>query len=300
MNSLTVFTYNAEEFLREVSKKGTSSDIEFHERKSDDSILTFISPLRYPDKISSLTDSIFAADIAVVNITALNRDLGEVIVALDLMGPETGFITFTDSSIIDQVRPLLKGTRLSSYEITEKKPVELADQISSIKTKKPDSPTTIIIDHFFGVKSVGTVALGFVLSGTVHKHQDLELSYLDRKVQVRSIQMHDVDVESAGPGARVGLALKNADPEELERGMLLSEKPFEYASVIEAKIVPHRSVKRIPDGQVEVFVSDYMRYQRGFYDGKSLTMDKKVCLPGRSLVLSSPAIAPRIFGRINF
>ena len=300
MKSLTVFTYNAEEFLREVSKKGTSSDIEFHERKSDDSILTFISPLRYPDKISSLTDSIFPADLAVVNITSLNRELGEVIVALDLMGPDIGYITFSDQQMIDQVTPLLKGTRLSSYKVTEKKPVELADEISSLRSKKPDSPTTVIIDHFFGVKSVGTVALGFVLSGTVEKHQDLELSYLDRKVQVRSIQMHDVDVDSAGPGARVGLALKNADPEELERGMLLSEKPFQYASVIDAKIIPHSSVKRIPDGQVEVFVSDYMRYQRGFYDGKSLTMDKKVCLSGKSLVVSSPAVVPRIFGRINF
>ncbi len=300
MKSLTVFTYNAEEFLRQVSKKGTSSDIEFHERKSDDSILTFISPLRYPDKISSLTDSIFPADLAVVNITSLNRELGEVIVALDLMGPDIGYITFSDQQMIDQVTPLLKGTRLSSYKVTEKKPVELADEISSLRSKKPDSPTTVIIDHFFGVKSVGTVALGFVLSGTVEKHQDLELSYLDRKVQVRSIQMHDVDVDSAGPGARVGLALKNADPEELERGMLLSEKPFQYASVIDAKIIPHSSVKRIPDGQVEVFVSDYMRYQRGFYDGKSLTMDKKVCLSGKSLVVSSPAVVPRIFGRINF
>ena len=300
MKSLTVFTYNAEEFLREVSEKGTSSDIEFHERKSDDSILTFISPLRYPDKISSLTDSIFPADLAVVNITSLNRELGEVIVALDLMGPDIGYITFSDQQMIDQVTPLLKGTRLSSYKVTEKKPVELADEISSLRSKKPDSPTTVIIDHFFGVKSVGTVALGFVLSGTVEKHQDLELSYLDRKVQVRSIQMHDVDVDSAGPGARVGLALKNADPEELERGMLLSEKPFQYASVIDAKIIPHSSVKRIPDGQVEVFVSDYMRYQRGFYDGKSLTMDKKVCLSGKSLVVSSPAVVPRIFGRINF
>ncbi|EQD32316.1 translation elongation factor EF Tu-like protein, partial [mine drainage metagenome] len=70
MNSLTAFTYNAEEFLREVSKKGTASDIEFHERKSDDSILTFISPLRYPEKISSLTDSIYAADVSVINVSA--------------------------------------------------------------------------------------------------------------------------------------------------------------------------------------------------------------------------------------
>ncbi|EQD44859.1 elongation factor Tu domain 2 protein, partial [mine drainage metagenome] len=150
------------------------------------------------------------------------------------------------------------------------------------------------IDHFFGVKSVGTVALGFVLSGKVEKHQDLLLSYLDRKVQVRSIQMHDVDVDAAGPGARVGLALKNADPEELERGMILSENEMKYTSSMETGIATHRSVKKFPDGQVEVFVSDYMRYQRGFYDGKSLIMDKRICIPGKSMVMSSPVVVPRV------
>ncbi len=299
MNSLTVFTYNAEEFLREVSKKGTSSDIEFHERKSDDSILTFVSPMRYPEKISSLTDSIYPADASVVNVSALNRELGEVIVALDLMGPSAGYITFQDASMIDQVKPLLKGTRLEAYKITEKQPVEIADEISAMKTAKPAGPTMVIIDHFFGVKSVGTVALGFVLSGNVEKHQDLLLSYMDRKVQVRSIQMHDVDVDSAGPGARVGLALKGVDPEELERGMILSEKEVNCSSSMEKRIDLHRSVKKFPDGQVEVFVSDYMRYQRGFYDGKSLIMDKRICIPGKSMVMSSPAVVPRVFGKIN-
>ena len=90
MNSLTLFAYNSAEFLREVSKKGTSSDIEFFERKSDDLILTIVSPNRYPEKISSLTDSIFPSDVALVNVTQLNRDLGEVIVGLDLMGPGKG------------------------------------------------------------------------------------------------------------------------------------------------------------------------------------------------------------------
>ena len=139
MNSLTLFAYNSAEFLREVSKKGTSSDIEFYERKSDDLILTIVNPSRYPEKISSLTDSIFPSDVALVNVTQLNRELGEVIVALDLMGPDAGFITFDDLAMTEHIKQVIRGTRLEKYVISDKPPMELVEDISAIRTKKINS-----------------------------------------------------------------------------------------------------------------------------------------------------------------
>ncbi len=299
MNSLSIFTYNADEFLREVSKKGTSSDIEFHERKTDEVIMTMISPLRYPEKISSLTDSIYPADIAVVNVSTLNRELGEVLVALDLMGPENGFITHSETIDPSQLKQLTRGSRLDNYSITEKSPNELVEELSKMHSAKKSGETRVMIDHFFTVKSVGTVALGFVLQGTVSKHQDLELSYLKKKVQVKSIQMHDVDVEEAGPGSRVGLALKNIDSGDLERGMLLSEKPLDYIQSVEKDIISHRAIKTLPDGEFEVFISDCMRYQRASYDGKSLQLEKPFAVVQNRVSLSSIGVSPRVFGNIS-
>ena len=85
----------------------------------------------------------------------------------------------------------------------------------------------MIIDHFFKVKSVGTVALGFVLSGTLKKHQTLYLNPTGLQAQVRSIQMNDVDYDQAPAGSRVGLALKNVDVDDMERGYLLEERKIE-------------------------------------------------------------------------
>ena len=299
MNSLTLFAYNSAEFLREVSKKGTSSDIEFYERKSDDLILTIVNPSRYPEKISSLTDSIFPSDVALVNVTQLNRELGEVIVALDLMGPDAGFITFDDLAMTEHIKQVIRGTRLEKYVISDKPPMELVEDISAIRTKKINSNPCVVIDHFFQVRGVGTVALGFVLSGTIKKHQEMEVSYLNRKAQIRSIQMHDVDVDEARPGSRVGLALKNVDSEELQRGMMLSDMPMNKYDSITSSIEYHRSVKKIPENIFEVFISDAMRYQRGSYDGQTLTLDNQIQTNMKYLTLSSNMLFPRVFGKIR-
>ena len=299
MNSLTLFAYNSAEFLREVSKKGTSSDIEFFERKSDDLILTIVNPNRYPEKISSLTDSIFPSDVALVNVTQLNRDLGEVIVGLDLMGPDTGFITFDDPNMIDQVKQVIRGTRLEKYVISEKPPMELVEDISAIRTKKSNSNPCVVIDHFFQVRGVGTVALGFVMSGMIRKHQEMEISYLNRKAQIRSIQMHDVDVDEAGPSSRVGLALKNVDSEELQRGMMLTEVPLNKFDSIVSSIAYHKSVRKVPENIFEAFISDAMRYQRGSYDGQTLTLDSTLQTNQKFMTLASNMLSPRLFGKIR-
>jgi selenocysteine-specific translation elongation factor len=72
---------------------------------------------------------------------------------------------------------------------------------------------------------VGTVALGYVASGTIRRHDDLKLLPTTKTTQVRSIQKHDDDFDVASKGDRVGLALKNVETEDLDRGYVLSNQP---------------------------------------------------------------------------
>ncbi len=151
----------------------------------------------------------------------------------------------------------------------------------------------------FKVKGVGTVALGFVLSGSISKHQKLVLSDLDREVEVRSIQMNDEDVDTAAAGSRVGLALKNIEPSDMERGMFLSDKPFEYAETINGKVIPQKSLKLDLGDDFEVFVSDIMRFQRGKFENDHILLDKKIPIIKKTVVLANNNIVPRVFGTIN-
>lgn len=216
MESYSIFCYNASDYVKEIAKVGTNSDILLYHRKDEDIIMTFIEPVKYPEKVSSLTDSIYPSDIAIVKVSTINKDLGEVIVALDLMGKTRGFIITGDEQK-PVIKKIIENTSLKDYKFFDGKPMELIDEIKAMKIKRDENNSMTVIDHFFKVKGVGTVALGFVLSGTISKHQKLILSDLDREVEVRSIQMNDEDVDTAAAGSRVGLALKNIEPSDMER-----------------------------------------------------------------------------------
>ncbi len=298
MESYSIFCYNASDYIKEIAKVGTNSDILLYHRKDGDTIMTFIEPIKYPEKVSSLTDSIYPSDMAIIKVTSINKDLGEVIIALDLMGKTRGFI-IADEEKQPIIKKIIENTSLKDYKFFTGKPMELIDEIKAMKISRNEDRNITVIDHFFKVKGVGTVALGFVLSGSILKHQKLILSDLDREVEVRSIQMNDEDVDSADAGSRVGLALKNVEPSDMERGMFLSDKPFEYAETIRGKVIPQKSLKLDLGDNFELFVSDIMRFQRGKFENDHILLDKKIPILKKTLVISNNNMVPRIFGTIN-
>lgn len=300
MKSRSIFVYNSPDFLRTVSKKGTESDITIHHRKDGDTITTFLEASRYPEKLSSLTDAIYVADVAIINGDVINREFGEVVLALDLMNKKSGYILLSDEMKREQLRNVLKGTVAGEYEFFSGNPMELMETLNASPVERGSSErTVVIIDHFFKVKSVGTVGLGFVLEGTLRKHQKLFLSDLDREIQIRSIQMHDEDQELAEAGARVGLALKNVDSDELERGMFLSSEKMVMSDSLKPPQM-HKMVKNQAKGDMEIFVCDGMRYQRGFLREGVIVLEKKIPTYGKSVIVSNPNSTPRLLGRSEF
>lgn len=300
MESRNIFVYNSPEFLRAVSKKGTESDITIHHRKDGDVITTFLEPSRFPEKLSSLTDCAYVADMAIINGDQINRELGEVILALDLMQKKKGFVLITEESRKGQLGQLFRGTVAEHYEFFSGNPMELMEQINNGHVERDQSENTVvIIDHFFKVKSVGTVALGFVMEGILKKHQKLFLSDSGKEVQIRSIQMHDEDQEIAPAGSRVGLALKNVDADELGRGMYLSSEEMQMSESLRPPDVHHMVKNRITEN-MEIFVSDELRYQRGFLTDGTIKLEKPIPSYGGSVIVSNPNLTPRLIGRSAF
>ncbi len=68
----------------------------------------------------------------------------------------------------------------------------------------------------FDVKSVGTVILGIIKSGTVKKHDKVLVEPLGKEVMIKGIQSQDRDFDSAEAGMRVGLNLKGVEADELK------------------------------------------------------------------------------------
>ncbi len=86
----------------------------------------------------------------------------------------------------------------------------------------------IYIDRVYQVGGVGSVASGTIKSGSVNVGESLFLGPTkDSKflqVKVQSIEMHHCRVDKASAGDIVGIALKGAKPNEIERGMVLANK----------------------------------------------------------------------------
>jgi selenocysteine-specific translation elongation factor len=234
-----------------LGKKGTDSDITLFNDDRHEQKYVYVDAKAYPKSMKSIVAALNLSDMALLCITpnGLTQNTGECIVALDLLGFKHGIIVITKAdtsypmeidAFKEKLQKIIKGTVLENWEIisvnTNKDAPnafegieELKNLIHKINThvdaanKAKDSlPPRVVIDHFFNVTGIGIVVLGKVLQGIIHTHDKIGLYPIDKKIDIRSIQVHDIDVKSTGTGTRVGLALKGLLERELDRGYLLS------------------------------------------------------------------------------
>jgi selenocysteine-specific translation elongation factor len=244
MSNLTVAVLAPQDYAKDLGKKGTTSDITFYNMKKGDATVTLIEPTRYPEKLSSLFYAISLADRIVLVVDEINAAFGESVLMLQCAGKSTGYLILKNYIAIDQIAPLIKGTVIEHYEVMEEDIVGLREKILDIavkltahhKAKTSGGNGAVPIDHHFNVKGVGIVVLGSVAQGVIKKHDTLKVLPTEKTVQIRSIQKHDDDAEYAETGDRVGLALKNLDAEELDRGYVLTNDPtIKFSTTISGK-----------------------------------------------------------------
>lgn len=229
-----------------LGKKGTESDIVLYDFVKGENILSIVDPAGYPKSPKPLVNAVNMADVIVFCIDANGMDArtGECIILMDLLKPKHGIIAITkvDTSnayavdeLKNKIKMLTRGTVIEDWEVVpvSTKTFEGVDRIKDIlfdydnrlkeeRKSLADKPVRIPIDHHFNVTGVGCVVLGYVEQGTVNAKEKLTVYPVGQEVEIRSIQMHDVDVKQAPPGARVGLALKGIQSKDLDRGYMIS------------------------------------------------------------------------------
>ena len=229
MPNLNIAYLGPEDLVKELGKKGTSTDITFYNMKKGEVTLTIIEPSRYPEKLSSLFYTASLADLAILVIDALSAKLGEIILMLNATRIKDGAIILRNYIDKGQIAPLIRGTVLEQYTELPDDPVVLREWLWSRagehKSARNNEKGSVPIDHHFNVKGIGTVILGCVQEGTIRRHDQLTVHPLGKQAQIRSIQMHDDDAEEASAGDRVGLALKGIESDDLDRGFVLSSDP---------------------------------------------------------------------------
>jgi len=221
MKHITIGIFHDENLGKELGKKGTESDILMFNRKTDDCVFSFMSPVE--DKLTTKTQIISTIDAAIISCEQITPEVGETILLLDSVGIKNGIIVVPEYTDTTQLTNLIKDTSLQNFIIIDKNIPKIMQLLETFNPQRDASkPAVIIVDHSFSVKGVGEVILGVVKQGVFHKHDKMNLLPVNKEVVIRSIQMQDKDFDEASAGCRVGLAIKGAIAEEMGRGSVFT------------------------------------------------------------------------------
>jgi selenocysteine-specific translation elongation factor len=228
MVNLNVAVLGHAGYSKIIGKCGTTSDITLYDLKKGENTVTLIEPTRYPERLAPLFFAVSMADIALLVVEEISPEFGETIVMLDVAGIERGYIVLKNYLEPSQLAHLVKGTVVEKYTLIEDDGIALREKLLQdvedvpVLQKNEATSGVVSIDHHFNVKGIGTVILGGVEKGRIRRHDSLTIHPGEKATVIRSIQKHDDNCEDAIAGDRVGLALKNIDADELDRGYVLS------------------------------------------------------------------------------
>jgi len=233
MAVLNVAFIGSESLAKKIAKKGDVRDIESYvykeERDGEIKIISLLRPLKHPEKIRPLLSVLNVAKAGIIEISKIDSATGEICVSFGCADINNGLVIINsqDGDWIDpdQVRIILEQSGLENWKLYEQVPDEhiiREDLFSLMEKKETDNSSLILpVDQFFNVKGVGLVAIGYVQSGIVSKHDTIQVLPADENGIVRSLQVMDDDVENAISGDRVGLAIRNLREEALHRGCMI-------------------------------------------------------------------------------
>ncbi|HYB45341.1 MAG TPA: EF-Tu/IF-2/RF-3 family GTPase [Nitrososphaerales archaeon] len=224
--------------LTSLGKKSEAEGMVIYHRTEAGRRISLLDDQQFPQRIqgyarvASLSDQALFMFPRSGRLGAADGELAVLLEGFSLRGT----IEVVEGSVPpESVRAALKGTAVGGYPIEERN-LQSTVLDPSWLAPRGDSPkgTLVYVDRAFTVKGIGTVALGFVLSGKVSVHDELRPmpGKEGLRADVKSIQINDEDYDSAGTGIRVGLSLKGVEPADLDSTHWLDDGSFRTSNTL--------------------------------------------------------------------
>ncbi len=241
MDGITVGIFGTDQqaksaFESAVAKKSEAEGMSVHTRTEGGRRYSFLDVSDFPGRIQGYAAIASFCDHALYFFPKSGRLTapdGELAVLLGAFGLQGTLELLDGASTPEYASGVLKGTAVAHFRPDLRQSGSAAIDLSSAVPREdlPKGKTLVYIDRVFTVKGVGTVALGFVLSGTVSVHDQLRPvpGPAGVRADVKGIQVNDVDFETAGRGIRVGLSLRGVEPKDLDRSHWLDDGSFEVS-----------------------------------------------------------------------
>ncbi len=230
-------------FETAVAKKSEAGGIEVYTRTESGRRCSLLDASDFPERIQGYSCIASIADHAIYCFPSsgkLSAPDGELALLLGSLGLPGTLVVFDGSSSPSAATAALRGTAPASYTVEERRSDSSAIDLSGVQpgASAPEAGPLVYVDRAFSVKGVGTVALGFVLSGKISVHDQLRPvpGPKDSRVDVKSIQVSDVDQETVGRGVRVGLSLRGIEASELQSSHWLDDGSFSVSNRLKLQV----------------------------------------------------------------
>jgi selenocysteine-specific elongation factor len=174
----------------------------------------------------------------------------EHLAVLRQLGVESGVVAITKSDVIDpepaidEAAELLPGVEAVAVAALRgdgldelRAALERAAAATESRATDPDAPTRLHVDRSFTLKGIGTVVTGTLWSGSLAAGDQIKVLPSGIDARVRSVQVHDRQVERAAAGQRVALNLVGVKRQEVARGdVVVRGADVRPAFILDARI----------------------------------------------------------------
>jgi selenocysteine-specific elongation factor len=151
-----------------------------------------------------------------------------VLTKSDLVDRETLDVTRLEveellrNSFLDPAHsPIIAVSSLTGAGLDDLKQA-LVEAAAEVPARDSSALARLPIDRVFTMKGFGLVVTGTLVSGTIHKEDELEIFPVGKLVRVRGIQVHGQAAGQAVAGQRTALNLAGVTTQELTRGVVLA------------------------------------------------------------------------------
>ena len=234
--------------LREEKERGLSIVPGFAFLESEAGVIDFIDVPGHEDFIRMMISGATGIDYLLLTVAAnegIKPQTQEHFNIAGLLGLDKGLVVITKSDLVtraerdrvrDEIRDFTAGTFMAGAQITETSISDgdsinnltmlLEQQLLNPADRKDIGQCYLPLDRVFTMPGFGTVATGTLRNGTLSNGQEVAIMPRGRLAHIRQLQVHNKAEETAYPGQRVAVNLRNVDRTRIARGDVLASPGY--------------------------------------------------------------------------
>ncbi len=230
----------------EEKQRGITIDLSFSNLSRDDKNIAFIDVPGHEKLVKNMIAGAFSFDVIMIIVSAVEKIMPQTIEHLEilnLLGIKKAVVVVTkkdlvtNEELIQNSKEILEFIDNYDFEIVFTQAVSIYDEnsIEELKNKLFELKADVklqenffryYVDRVFSTKGSGTVVTGTVLGKPVYSKEKVFIADIKKEVKVKSIQVHNKDVEYANISNRTALNLQNIDTKSIKKGFVLTKKGY--------------------------------------------------------------------------